>query len=133
MRPKGVATAAVLRGRRTVRVCIVYEHSLFAHGIKRLLEQQKALRMIGMVERRTVSVRDLRRLRPDVVVVEGDGGMALLECLEGVTAVAISLRGDDATIFTGLPVRVSGPEELAEAIRSVARQRAQRRGRRVAS
>jgi len=112
-------------------VCIVYEHSLFAHGIERLLEQQKALRMIGMVERATVSARDLRRLKPDVVVVEGDGGMALLECLEGLTAVAISLRGDEATIFTGLPIRVSGPEELAEAIRSVARQRARTRGHKV--
>jgi DNA-binding NarL/FixJ family response regulator len=117
--------------RKPVRVCIVYEHSLFAHGIKRLLEQQKALRMIGMVERPTVSARDLRRLRPDVVVVEGDGGLALLECLEGLTAVAISLRGDEATIFTGLPIRVSGPEALAEAIRSVARTRTRRRGRRV--
>lgn len=55
-----------------VRVCIVYEHSLFAHGIKRLLEQEKALRMIGMIERPTVSPREMRRLRPDVVVVEGD-------------------------------------------------------------
>jgi DNA-binding NarL/FixJ family response regulator len=112
-------------------VCIVYEPSLCAHGIKRLLEQQRALRMIGMVERSTVSARDFRRLRPDVVVVEGNGGMALLECLEGLTAVAISLRGDEATIFTGVPIRVSGPEDLAEAIRNVARKRAWRRGRRV--
>jgi DNA-binding NarL/FixJ family response regulator len=131
VKPEGAARAAMPRGRGSVRVCIVYEHALFAHGIKRLLEQQKALRMIGMVERPTVSARDLRRLRPDVVVVEGDGGLALLECLEGLTAVAISLRGDEATIFTGLPIRVSGPEELAKAIRSVARTRTRRRGRRV--
>jgi len=131
VRLEGATTGMVPRRRGAVRVCIVYEHSLFAHGIERLLEQQKALRMIGMVERATVSARDLRRLRPDVVVVEGDEGMALLECLEGLTAVAISLRGDEATIFTGLPIRVSGPEELAEAIRSVARRRARRRGHRV--
>ena len=125
------ARTAMPRGRGPVRVCIVYEHALFAHGIKRLLEQQKALRMIGMVERPTVSARDLRQLKPDVVVIEGDGGIALLECLEGLTAVAISLRGDEATIFTGLPIRVSGPEQLAEAIRRVARTRARRRSRRV--
>jgi DNA-binding NarL/FixJ family response regulator len=130
-RAKHRGQRGALAAREPVRVCIVYEHSLFAHGIKRLLEQQRALRMIGMVERSTVSARDFRRLRPDVVVVEGDGAMALLECLEGLTAVAISLRGDEATIFTGLPIRVSGPEELAEAIRSVARKRAWRRGRRV--
>ena len=131
VRLEGAMRAVVPRRRGAVRVCIVYEHSLFAHGIKRLLEQQKALRMIGLVERATVSARDLRRLKPDVVVVEGDGGMALLECLEGLTAVAISLRGDEATIFTGLPIRVSGPEQLAEAIRSVARQRARKRGHKV--
>jgi len=116
-----------------VRVCIVYEHSLFAHGIKRLLEQQKALRMIGMIERPAVSAREVRRLKPDVVVVEGDQGMAVLESLEGVTAVAINLKGDEATIFTGLPMRVSGPEELAHVIRSAARKRGRRRGQRVAS
>lgn len=121
-----------MQQRRAVRVCIVYEHSLFAHGIKRLLEQQKAVRMIGMIERPTVSARDLRRLRPDVVVVEGDAGMAVLESLEGVTAVAISLRGDEATIFTGLPTRVSGPEELADVIRSAARRQGRKRGQKVA-
>lgn len=130
VRPQAAARAAVPRRRGVVRVCIVYEHSLFAHGIKRMLEQQKALRMIGMLERPAASARDLRRLKPDVVVVEGDEGMALLECLEGLTAVAISLRGDEATIFTGLAIRVSGPEQLAEAIRSVARRRPRRHGHR---
>lgn len=114
-----------------VRVCIVYEHSLFAHGIKRMLEQQKALRMVGMLERPNVSAHGLRRLRPDVVVVEGDEGMALLECLEGLTAVAISLRDDEATILTGHPIRVSGPEQLANAIRGVARRRSRQRRQRV--
>ena len=67
VRLEGAMRAVVPRRRGAVRVCIVYEHSLFAHGIKRLLEQQKALRMIGLVERATVSARDLRRLKPDVV------------------------------------------------------------------
>ena len=86
-----------------------------------------------MIERSTASAREMRRLRPDDVVVEGDGGMAVLEFLEGVTAVAISLRGDEATIFTGLPMRVSGPEELADVIRSAARKRGRKRGQKVAS
>jgi hypothetical protein len=37
----------------------------------------------------------LKRLKPDVVVVEDNGGMAILESLEGVIGVAVSLRGDD--------------------------------------
>ncbi|MBI4635792.1 MAG: response regulator transcription factor [Candidatus Rokubacteria bacterium] len=106
--------------RNPVRVCIVYEHALFAHGIKGLLEQQKTLRMVGMIERAHLALRELKRLKPDVVVVEGDGGMTILESLEGVMGVAVNLRGDDATIFTGLPIRVSGPEELADAIRAIA-------------
>jgi DNA-binding NarL/FixJ family response regulator len=104
-------------------VCIVYEHSLFAHGIKRLLQPQKGLRIVGMIERPELSTRDLHRLRPDVVVVEGNGSMAVMESLEGVTALAISLRGDEATILSGLPVRVAAPEDLAGAIRHAARHR----------
>ncbi len=103
-----------------VRVCIVYEHSLFAHGIKKLLEGEKALQTVGLIERPLLSVRELKRLKPDVVVVEDNGGMAILESLEGVMGVAVSLRGDEATIFAGFPIRVSGPEELVRAIRTVA-------------
>ena len=111
---------STMAGPDAVRVCIVYEHSLFAHGIKQLLEQQKALRMVGMIQRPRLSLGALKRLKPDVVVVEGDTGMAILESLEGLMAVAISLRGDEATIFTGLPIRVSGPDELATAITAIA-------------
>lgn len=103
-----------------VRVCIVYEHSLFAHGIKKLLEGEKALQTVGLIERSLLSLRELKRLKPDVVVVEDNGGMAILESLEGVMGVAVSLRGDEATIFAGFPIRVSGPEELVRAIRTVA-------------
>jgi DNA-binding NarL/FixJ family response regulator len=117
--------------RATVRVCIVYEHSLFAHGIKRVLEQQETLRTVGMIERPQLSLRELKRYRPDVVVVEGNGGMAILESLEGLIGVAVSLRGEDATIFTGLPIKVSGPDELASAIRAVARAPRRSAARRV--
>lgn len=133
-----VAPHAIDRARRAqpargaVRVCIVYEHALFAHGIRNLLEQQKTLRMVGMIERPALSLRALKRHRPDVVVVEGDGGIAILESLEGLMGVAISLRGEEATIFTGLPIRVSGPEELANAIRAVARAPRRHAGRRNA-
>jgi len=115
-----------------VRVCIVYEHSLFAHGIKKLLECEKALRMVGLVERPLLSVPGLRRLKPDVVVLEDNGGMAILESLEGVMGVAVSLKGDEATIFTGFPIRVSGPEELVRAIRTIAGGGKRRTGRKVA-
>lgn len=114
-----------------MRVSIVYEHALFAHGIKGLLGRDRRLRIVGLFERPAVAPGELKRLKPDVVVIEGNGGIALLESLEGVVGVAISLRGDEATILTGLPVRVSGPEELARAIREVAGQR-RRTGRKAA-
>jgi DNA-binding NarL/FixJ family response regulator len=125
------ASRADLPGQSAVRVCIVYEHSLFAYGIKNLLEQQTKLRMVGMIERPRLSLRALKRHRPDVVVVEGDGGMAILESLEGLMGVAISLRGEEATIFTGLPIKVSGPDELANAIKAVAREPHRRLARRT--
>jgi DNA-binding NarL/FixJ family response regulator len=113
-------------------VCIVYEHALFAHGLKGLLEQQRTLRMVGMIERPQLSLRELHRYRPDVVVVEGNGGIAMLELLEGLMGVAISLRGEEATVFTGVPIKVSGPEELAHALRAVARAPRRQAGRRIA-
>ena len=111
----------------------MYEHSLFAHGIKKLLEREKALRTVGLVERPLLSVRGLKRLNPDVVVVEDNGGMAILESLEGVMGVAVSLKGDAATIFTGFPIRVSKPQELVRAIRTIAGRGKPRSRRKVAT
>ena len=111
----------------------MYEHSLFAHGIKKLLERERALRMVGLIERPLLSVRGLKRLNPDVVVVEDNGGMAILELLEGVMGVAVSLKGDAATIFTGFPIRVSGPGQLVRAIRTIAGGGRPRSGRKVAT
>jgi DNA-binding NarL/FixJ family response regulator len=128
-----VKAAVKNRSSPAVRVCIVYEHSLFAHGIKKLLERDKALRMVGLVERPLLSVRGLKRLNPDVVVVEDNGGMAILESLEGVMGVAVSLKGDAATIFTGFPIRVSRPEELVRAIRTIAGRGKPRSRRKVAT
>lgn len=118
---------------RPVRVCIVYENSLFAHGIKELLEQQPALKIVRLVDRPLLSLAKLRRLRPDVVVIEGDSGMAILHSLEGVTGVAISLKGADATVFSGVPLRVSGPKQLGDAIRAVARKTRRAQTRNVSS
>jgi len=128
-----VKAAVRNRSSPAVRVCIVYEHSLFAHGIKKLLEREKALRTVGLVERPLLSVRGLKRLNPDVVVVEDNGGMAILESLEGVMSVAVSLKGDEATIFTGFPIRVSRPEELVRAIRTIAGRGKPRSRRKVAT
>lgn len=116
-----------------VRVCIVYEHSLFAHGIKKLLEPERALQMVGLIERSLLSLPRLRRLKPDVVVLEDNGDLAILESLEGVMSVAVSLKGAEATIFTGFPIRVSGPEELVRAIRMIAGGRAPKIRRKVAT
>lgn len=103
-----------------VRVCIVYEHSLFAHGLRRLFEREKAFRVVGMIKRPLTSSDQLRHLRPDVVIVEGDGRVTVLETLEGAMGVVVSLKGEDAAIFTGRPIKVSGPEELVETVRTIA-------------
>lgn len=121
------------RARRPVKVCIVYEHALFAHGVKGLLERDPGLRIVAMLERPAAALATLGRQKPEVVIIEGNGGMAILESLDGAIGVAISLRGVDATIFTGVPIRVSGPAELAGAIRSIGGRHRRRRRRRVAS
>jgi DNA-binding NarL/FixJ family response regulator len=113
-----------------VRVCIVYEHALFAHGIQELLQQEPTLSMVGLLERRLTAPRQLRRLRPDVVVVEGNGGLATLHSIESAMGVVISVSGDHAMILSGVPFQVSGPAKLADAIRRAARSGRRSRPRR---
>lgn len=102
---------------------MVYQHPLFAHGLRRLLEREGAFCIVGMMEQPMTSPGRLRRCRPDVVIIEGDADLTILEDLVGVVGVRVSLKGAEATIFTEPPIQVSGPQELIEALKIIARKR----------
>lgn len=72
-----------------VRVMVVDDHDLFRTGLRRLLDEQEGLQVVGEARRGDEAVRKAGELRPDVVVMDVNmPGMSGVEATRGVRAVS---------------------------------------------
>jgi len=113
-------------GTDTRRVFILYTHALFAQGISSLLGSVPGLQVVGMDADWRRAVERLGRLRPDVVVVDGDSSSTdLLQAISQVLSeiprskvIRISLSSNSASIFRAQQMVIGKTEDLIEAIRT---------------
>jgi DNA-binding NarL/FixJ family response regulator len=109
--------------KKKIKLFILYDHPLFGRGLERLLKQETDIEVVGATLRSTMSLEQLRVLRPDVIVVEGDEpslGPSLWEVLKESRpgrVVSIDLDEDRATIYTSRRVIAEKAEDLVNAVR----------------
>ncbi len=114
---------------KKIKLFILYDHPLFGRGLERLLSQERAIEVVGATLRRDMSLEQLRALRPDVIVVEGDEpslGPSLWEVLKETLpgrVVTVDLDEDRATVYTSRRVMAEKVEDLVNAVRSGGRPR----------
>ena len=107
-----------------IKLFILYDHPLFGRGLERLLKQEVGIEVIGATLRRDMSLEQLRALRPDVIMVEGDEpglGPSLWEVLKESRSgrvVSIDFDEDRATVYTTRRVMAEKLEDLVNALRS---------------
>ena len=110
--------------KKKITFFIVYDHLLFGRGLERLLKQKRDIKVVGATLRRDMSLEQLRTLRPDVIVIEGDEsslGPSLWEVLKESPpgrVVSIDLDEDRATVYTSRRVMAEKVEDLITAVRS---------------
>ena len=110
------------------RVYIVYQHSLFAEGIRSLLHDQPAVRIIGAERDRTKALKDLKVLKPSVILIEESetdpGQSATWDLLHRHSAgrvVALNLERSSATVYDRESVPISTSVDLVHAVRGSSR------------
>ena len=102
------------------RVFILYSHSLFARGVQSLLSQQGEVEVVGMERDDRQALEKIRRLRPDVILV--DSGAAPEEYCSTISwifkeipearVISLSLRENGIDIYDKQRITATGPEDL---------------------
>ena len=122
----------------TIRLLLADDHRMMREGLRSLLEAHGEFEVIGEVENGRDAVTQTRILRPDVVVM--DLGMKELNGIEAtrqlraefprVEVVVLSTYTHEDYVLSSLEagasayvLKISAPEELVDAIRSVAKGR----------
>ena len=106
------------------RIYIVFQHALFAQGIRSLLRERRAMQVIGMESDAAKALEAVGTLRPEVVIVEeSDAGTqsptlaAILQRHPTGRVVALDLDHNFATVYDRHRVVTAQPADLVRAIR----------------
>ncbi|MGE5849133.1 MAG: hypothetical protein ACM362_03260 [Candidatus Methylomirabilota bacterium] len=118
-------------GRRDIfRVFIVFNHALFAQGIRSLLRGRRTLQVIGMESDPVKALEAVGSLHPEVTIVEeSDAGIqsptlaAILQRHPAGRVVALDLDHNFATVYDRHRVVTTQPADLVRAIRGFPRGR----------
>jgi two-component system NarL family response regulator len=126
-----------------VNILIVDDHTLFRTGIRRMLEAEEDMRVVGEAATGREALEQARRLMPDVILMDiqmPDPAAGAGQALDGLEATRILHREmphvgiifctvveDDESVFAGLQAGGHGyilkddePETMLRAIRAVA-------------
>lgn len=121
---------------QTIRVVLVDDHRLFRDGLKKLLELEPDVEVIGEAKDGEEAVRVVADKKPDVVLLDinmpkGDGVQVIRQVKSDslpVRFLAITAYDDEESLFAlssagvhGYLLKESGYSELLSALRSVAR------------
>ena len=102
------------------RTYIMYRNELFGQAVRSLLERDGGVSIVGMESDLTQARRDVRKLRPEVILVEEpmDHGM-IWPCVEAAGTrriVTLSLEHVYATVYDFLRTSATDPAGLAKTI-----------------
>jgi chemotaxis response regulator CheB len=111
------------------RIYIVYHHGLFAQGVRSVLEERCAVKVVGMESDVTKALKAVRSLEPEVIIVEECTGAhqpmrlgAFLHSAAAGRVVTLSLDHTFATVYQRNRIPVTELGDLLKAIQGVAKQ-----------
>jgi len=99
------------------QVLILYTNPLFAEGLASLLRRERALEVVGVVERKEIPWKKAGSACPDVLIVEGkdlarEAGSALVEllkCCAKARVISVNSEDNEAILCIGLRLAATQP------------------------
>lgn len=119
----------------SIRVLLVDDHSLFREGVKRILELEKDLEVVGEFSNGAECLERGRELNPDVILLDinmpvlngVEATPIILEIMTHARVIILSIHDDEQYVFRALRAGAAGyllkemdAESLVEAVRVVA-------------
>ena len=108
------------------RTYIVYHHGLFAQGVRSVLENRRAVQIVGMERDVARALKAVQSLQPEVIIVEESTGKnqpmrlgAFLNGSTGCRVVTLSLNHEFATVYQRNRMAATDPVDLVKAIQGV--------------
>ncbi|MDY7039799.1 MAG: response regulator transcription factor [Chloroflexota bacterium] len=120
---------------RKIRVVIVDDHPLFRQGLRRVLEDEENLEVVGEVDDGEDALRVVRELTPDVVLMDINlpsmNGLQVTRNLKadlpGIAVIALTAYHDEEQVFHAIRAGAAAyypkdvtPSNLVDAVRQVA-------------
>ena len=102
------------------RVAVLYQHSLFGQGLAQLLHGDGSLSVTCLRADTSNNPQEIRRLRPDAIVIEDDDDQAfmrdLLRDLPPALLIRVRLQDNVMDVYHSWHVVSACPADLLEAI-----------------
>lgn len=105
---------------------ILYNHSLFAHGLEKLLQQQEGVTVAGVEKMGREALAHIKQLNPDVIIAEADQGKAEPEKILArflreqpkARMVRLNLENNTAVLYSGSRCTAKSVEDLIQSVLS---------------
>ncbi|MBE7553342.1 MAG: hypothetical protein HS126_19905 [Anaerolineales bacterium] len=112
--------------KQMLSIFIVSSHLMFSRGLESLLSQDNELKIIGQETDVKQAIKQIKELRPDVVIVYGDETRGLSPSLiieilnihSGTKVISLSLQNNIFHVYQTFQKVALEPEDLFKAIKS---------------
>jgi DNA-binding NarL/FixJ family response regulator len=120
--------------KKTIRILVADDHALFREGLRRILEFEEDIKIVGEAKDGGETLELVRRFKPDVILMDislpGTNGIKITRQIKRryrkVYVIMLSMYEDTAHITdsfqagaSGYVIKTSPPGELLQTIRSV--------------
>lgn len=107
-------------------IFIVSSHLMFSRGLESLLGQDNELKIIGQETDVEQAIKQIKELRPDVVIVYGDeergiSSSIIIEILKihpGTKVIGLNLQNNIFHVYQAIQKVALEPEDLFKAIKT---------------
>lgn len=113
------------KSRSKTRIYIVSTHLMFGHGLESLLRKESDLEIIGQEMEIGQAVEAIKKLEPDVVILDTEGLpygsvrelMAILKAASIVRVIALNLHNNMLSAYKAKRQIAKGIEDIIQAIK----------------